>query len=449
MTAIKPRSRREILVRGASVAAALAVGLAAGSQAIPRVVEKTVTREQTVSRTQTETVVREPARVQAGDFTWNIAGITNIVVVGAGPGGAQFARRITELVKDVNVTIIDRNSFWVSGPSHVDFVGGIKELKDSVVYFDKIVSDRVRLVNANVVSVNPDERIVHTNYGFTRYDLLVLSPGIELATWEVPGLDRVRNFHAWDPSLATQLRAELRKISQGNVVFSVPSAPYKCPPAPYEVALLSHEYLREQGKTDRVNVILLDANANPQPPAKAKIFADEISKLGIDYRPSFKIVEVDAEKSEVVSDKGERVKFDLLSLLPPNVAPSFVRKAGLGARYMDINPANFRSKTYDDIYGIGDAVAAPFTKSAYVAQRSGRRLAELVAENLGSSPPEKVSVYNICWSYVNKKQLSVIEVEWDAEGKVVQGFPKVGPPTEENFERRQTWEKALLLSIYG
>ncbi|MEM1945686.1 MAG: FAD/NAD(P)-binding oxidoreductase [Candidatus Caldarchaeum sp.] len=455
MAESKPASRRSVLTSGIAAAAGLLVGIAAGSQAFPRTVtaEKTVVQTQAVTRTETraetrtETVVKQPPRIPAGDFTWKVSGSTNIVVVGAGPAGAQFTKRIVELVKNVNVTIIDRNSFWVSGPSHVDFVGGIKELKDAVVYFDKLVGDRVRLVNANVVAIDPAERRVETNYGYTKYDLLVLAPGIELATWEVPGLERVKNLHAWDPGLAVRLREELRKLDGGNVVFSVPPAPYKCPPAPYEVAFLSHEYLRELGK--KVNVIVLDANANPQPPPKAKIFSEHMTKLGIDYRPNFKVVEVDADKSEVVSDKGERVKFDFLSLLPPNVAPGFVRRAGLGARFMDIDPATFKSKSYDDIYGLGDAVASPYTKSAYVAQRSGRRLAELTAEKLGVTPPEKVSVFNTCWSYVNKKQLSVIEVEWDAKGAVVSGYPKVGDPTEENFGRRQAWERSLLLGIYG
>ncbi|MEM4343108.1 MAG: FAD/NAD(P)-binding oxidoreductase [Candidatus Caldarchaeum sp.] len=447
MTHPKQTSRRSFLSTGIAAAAGLVVGLAAGSQAFPRTVEKTSTQTQTLTRT--ETVLRQAARVPAGDFTWKVSGSANVVVVGGGPAGVQFAKRLTDLVRNVNVTIIDRNSFWVSGPSHVDLVGGIKELKDTVVYFDRVVGERVRLVNANVVSLDPAERLVQTNYGSTQYDLLVLAPGIELATWEIPGLEKVRNLHAWDPALAVQLRSELRKLAGGNVVFTVPPAPYKCPPAPYEVALLSHEYLRELGKIDKVNFIVLDANSSPQPPAKAKIFADEMNKLGIDYRPNFKVVEVDADASELVSDKGERVKFNLLSLLPPNVAPGFIRKSGLGARYMDINPSTFRSRSYDDVFGLGDAVASPYTKSAYVAQRSGRRLAELTAEQLGVSPPEKVSVHNICWSYVNKKQLSVIEVEWDAEARVVQGFPKVGQPTEENFSRRQAWEKSLLLSLYG
>lgn len=459
-------SRRSLLGTVAGVVVGGLVGTAAGSMIFSRetrvTVATTVDRTRTVERTQTEvrtvattvdrTVTQPILRpmVRAGDFTWKEPGKTNIVVVGAGPAGVQFSKRITELMGDrVTVTIIERNLFWVSGPSHVDFVAGVKKMEDVTMTLDKIVRPNLRIVNANVVSLNPAERIVYTNYGTTKYDLLVLAPGIELASWEIPGLDKAKNLHAWDAVRATLLRQELAKLASGNVVFGVPAAPYKCPPAPYEVAMLARDFVIEQGKGDRVKVIVLDSNAGPQPPPKAAIFREHMTKLGIEYRPNFKIAEVSPEKKEVVSVDGEKVKYDILSILPPNVAPYFVREAELGTRYMDIDPRNFRSRKYDDIYGIGDMIASPYTKSMYVAQRSGKRLAEMMADSLGVKPPETVSVYNICWSYVNKRELSVIEVEWDAEGRTREGFPKVGPPTADNFGRRQEWERAFLLSLYG
>ncbi|MDW8359701.1 MAG: FAD/NAD(P)-binding oxidoreductase [Candidatus Caldarchaeum sp.] len=454
----KTSTRRSVLGAAAGVVVGGIIGTVAGSTIFPRETVKETTVRTTVERTVGTTVERtltqtRPAlrpAVSPGDFTWKEAGKTNIVVVGAGPAGTQFAKRITELMGDrVTVTIIERNLFWVSGPSHVDFVAGVKKMEEVTVTLEKLVKPNLRIVNASVISLNPDERTVHTTYGTTKYDILVLAPGIELATWEIPGLERVRNLHAWDPVRAVLLREELSKISSGNVVFSVPAAPYKCPPAPYEVAMIARDFVREQGRGDRVNVIVLDSNSGPQPPAKAAIFTEHMTKLGVDYRPNFKIAEVNPETKEVIAVGGEKVKFDVLSLLPSNVAPSFVREAGLGARYMDVDVTNFRSRRYDDIYGIGDAVASPYTKSMYVAQRSGRRLAEMMADRLGVKPPETVSVYNICWSYVNKRELSVIEVEWDAEGRPRTGFPRVGPPTADNFGRRQEWEKALLLSLYG
>ncbi|MEN3048545.1 MAG: FAD/NAD(P)-binding oxidoreductase [Candidatus Caldarchaeales archaeon] len=456
----QPASRRAVLGAVAGVVVGGVVGAVAGSSLFPREVTKEVVRERTVERTATQVVERTVERtvtqpvlrptVNAGDFTWKESGKTNIVVVGAGPAGIMFSKSIAETMKDrVTVTVIDRNLFWVSGPSHSEFVPGIKKPEQVTMTFEKALRPGMRLINANVVQLLPDERTVYTNYGYTKYDILVLAPGIELASWEIQGLNKARNLHAYDPVRAVMLKQELERVSSGNVVFSVPPTPYKCPPGPYEVVMLARDYLMEQGKGDKVNVIVLDANPGPQPPPKAAYFREAMTKLGIDYRPNFKIAEVNPETKEVISAAGEKVKYEVLSILPPNVAPSFIREAGLGTPYMEVDPATFRSRKYDDIYGIGDAILAPYTKSMYVAMRSGRRLAEMIAERLGASKPEKTSVYNVCWTYVNKRELTAIEVEWDDKGAVKAGFPRVGPPTAENFAKRQEWEKASLLALYG
>ncbi|MCS7118172.1 MAG: NAD(P)/FAD-dependent oxidoreductase [Thaumarchaeota archaeon] len=453
-------NRRAVLGAVAGVLVGGVIGAVSGSTLFPRevvkerevirtetrIAERTVT--QTAERTVTQPVMRPAA--SPGDFTWKESGKTNIVVVGAGPAGVQFSKSIVELMGDrVTVTILERNLSWVSGPAHVDFVAGVKKMEQVTMTLEKIPRPGIRIVNASVVQLRPEERTVYTNYGTTKYDVLVLAPGIDLATWEILGLSKERNLHAWDPVRAVMLREELAKITSGNVVFGVPAAPYKCPPAPYEVAMLSREFINEQGKGDRVKVTVLDSNSGPQPPPKASYFREHMTKLGIDYRPNFKIAEVNPETKEVISVDGEKVKYDVLSILPPNVAPSFVREAGLGTTYMDVDPTTFRSRRYDDVYGIGDVILSPYTRSMYVAMRSGRRLAELLAERLGVSRPEKTSVYNICWSYVNKRELTVIEVEWDDAGRTKTGFPRVGPPTAENFSRRQEWERASLLALYG
>ena len=108
------------------------------------------------------------------------------------------------------------------------------------------------------------------------------------------------------------------------------------------------------------------------------------------------MVRVDAENKVVETDKGEKFKFDLLSVLPRNFAPGFVRETGLARQYTEVDLATFRTKAFDDVYAIGDHTLAPYTKSAYAANTQGKRLAEVVADRLGLGVKPTTKVYNIC-----------------------------------------------------
>jgi NADPH-dependent 2,4-dienoyl-CoA reductase/sulfur reductase-like enzyme len=460
--------RRDFLKTVGGVVAGLVIGAAVGATAFPRTetvtttttATQTTTVRETVTHTVTQTVAQPAAppsevpAIRGSDFTWKEPGKTNIVVIGAGPGGATFVKNLAAMpgARDkVTITVIEQNEVWISGLSHSEFIVGIKRLEEVVGNVKGVVTDPkvVRLVQARVTSIDPANRVVYTNLGKTSYDLLVLAPGIVLANWEIEGLSAVRNLHAWDPGNSLALGAALRMLESGNVVFSVPPAPYKCPPGPYEVTLLVADFVKELGRSGKVKITLVDANANPQPPPKARIFKEWLDRWGVEYVPNNRVVRVDPENKVVETDKGEKFKFDVLSVLPRNFAPGFVREAGLAKQYTEIDVATFRTKAFDDVYAIGDHILAPYTKSAYAANTEGQRLAEIVAERLGLGVKPTTKVFNICWSYVNKNELSEIIVQWEPDGKTSEGYPKVGEPIAANKQKRHSWEEGLLKSLYA
>jgi NADPH-dependent 2,4-dienoyl-CoA reductase/sulfur reductase-like enzyme len=458
--------RRDFLKTVGGVVAGLVIGAAVGATAFPsrETVTTTATQTTTVRETVTQTVTQTAAppaappsdvpTIRGSDFTWKEAGKTNIVVIGAGPAGATFIKTLAAMpgARDkVTITVIEQNEAWISGLSHSEFVVGSRRLEEVMGKVKGVVVDPkvVRLVQARVTSVDPADRVVYTNLGKTSYDLLVLAPGIVLADWEIEGLSAVRNHHAWDPGHALALGAALRRLESGNVVFGVPPAPYKCPPGPYEVTLLVADFVKELGRNGKVKITLVDANATPQPPPKARIFKEWLDKVGVEYVPNNRVVRVDPTNKVAETDKGEKFKFDLLSVVPPNIAPGFVREAGLAKRFTEVDLATFRTKAFDDVYAIGDHILAPYTKSAYAANTQAQRLAEVIAEWLGLGVKPTTKVFNICWSYVNKNELSEIIVQWEPDGKTSEGYPKVGEPTAANKQKRHGWEEGLLKSLYA
>ncbi|AFA39767.1 putative NAD(FAD)-dependent dehydrogenase [Pyrobaculum oguniense TE7] len=427
----KGTTRRGFLGAVVGAVAGLAVGVAAGSYAFPRVVEKPV-------------AAGIPS-VKGNEFTWKEPGKTNIVVIGGGPGGVSFVRYLVEHFKEsppFTITIIDKEPYWVSGPSHVDFVGGMRNIEEVTVSIANLeLKNVVRFVNAEVAGLDPENRVVHTNIGFTRYDYLVLSPGIELATWEIEWLSGAPNLHAWKPGTAIKLGEAVKRLREGTIVLSAPPSPYKCPPGPYEVANLIGEATMD--RRDRVKIVFIDAKPNPEPGALASIFKQYFEKYGIEYVPGDPILRVDPMEKVVETEKGEKFKYDVLSILPRNVAPDFARAAGLGDRYIEVDLSTFRSKKYDDIYAIGDAAQLPVSKAAFAATNQGQRLADIFAGLLGKSV-KPATVSNICWPYVSKTEATIIEVAWDENLQLQPGYPKVQPPSKELAQTRASWEMGLL-----
>jgi hypothetical protein len=146
------------------IVAGLVIGAAVGATAFPR--RETVTVTHTVTQTVAPPVAPSDAAIRDSDFTWKEAGKINIVVIGAGPACATFVETLSAVpgVRDkITVTVIEQNEVWISGPSHVDFVIGIREVEEVMGNVKSVAVDPevVRLVQARVVSVDPANRVVY------------------------------------------------------------------------------------------------------------------------------------------------------------------------------------------------------------------------------------------------------------------------------------------------
>ncbi len=372
-----------------------------------------------------------------------------VVIVGAGISGAMCARTLRKLAPDVEVVVVERNPTYVSGPSHVDYVVGLEDAKKVTVTFDALVRDGVKLIRTAATGVRPQDNRLLTPQGFVEYSVLVLATGLVPAEHEVRNLLENRRLspHAWTWAGTVELRRAVEAFTGGTFVITVPPPPYKCPPGPYEVACLVHEYWRAKGI--RAEVVVLDSNDRPQPPLLADLWRRVLSEKGITYRPSFKVVELDPSSRVLVSDRGERQRFDLASVIPPQRAPLFIEEAGLGAPFVPVDPATWRSRSHENVYAMGDVAASPYTKSAFTAFLQGRNAAYHIARALGRDRGEPDPVFNQCWPYVSSKEALLVEVAWDKDGRAIPARNRVAPPSAKHVQDRKQWEYGILRAAYG
>src|SRR4029450_11840540 len=180
-------------------------------------------------------------------------------------------------------------------------------------------------------AIEPDARRVRIGDGALAYDRLIVAPGVDFLLDQVEGLAAAQDkvLHAWKAGPQTvELAKQLHAIPDGGVfVLTVPPVAYRCPPGPYERLCQVAWYLKSQ--KPRAKLIVLDANQNIV--SKTALFrAAWQAYPNIDYRASSKVVKVDAGTREGTPGRGDRVKYDVINLIPPQRAGAIAVQAGPG-----------------------------------------------------------------------------------------------------------------------
>ena len=335
-----------------------------------------------------------------------------VVVVGGGYGGATAARYIRRLDPAIEVVLVEPNEALVSCPISNMVLGGFKSMADITVPYTGLAAHGVRVVRDTATAVDPQAKQVRLAGGDTlAYDRAIVSPGVDFMWEALPGMARAEAqttvLHAWKAGPQTQmLRRQLEAMPDGGVfVLSIPEAPYRCPPGPYERACQVAAYFK--AAKPRSKVLLLDANGDVI--SKGALFKkawSEIYRDIIEYRPNSKAVDVDASARVVKLEFGD-VKGDVLNVLPPmkagSVAAAFIT---VNRRWCEVDWITYESKAAPGEHVLGDSlqIAPLMPKSATMANGHGKVCAAAVVALLNGQPPNpSPTLINTCYSMVSDK----------------------------------------------
>lgn len=367
----------------------------------------------------------------------------HVVVIGGGYGGATAARYVRMWSEhSIDVTLIEPNASFISCPLSNLVLGGSKQIGDLTMSMK--AQHGIRIVRDSVASINADKRTLALASGATLgYDRLIVSPGVDFMWDQLPGMlkpgaqDRI--LHAWKAGAqTTALRAQLEAMPDGGTyAMTIPPAPYRCPPGPYERASqIAFYFSRHKPKS---KVLILDANDDvvSKGPLFKKIWKERYSGI-IEYRPSFRTADVDAGNRTAISELGDKVQADVLNVIPPQRAGSIAVQTGLAnanGRWCGVDFLSFESTQANNIHVLGDAIAvAPLMpKSAHMANQHAKVCAAAVVDLLaGRAPDAHPMLTNTCYSFVSDKDvIHVASVHaYDAEKKtllVVSGSGGVSP----------------------
>jgi len=341
------------------------------------------------------------------------SGKAKVVVVGAGFGGATFARYLKLWSPDTEVTVIEPLGQFVSCPFSNTVLAGTNKMEDITLPYDHIKKVVDNWVADTVTGIDTAKRVVTTAGGKTfAYDRLVLAGGIELLFDKVQGYDaeaRKTVKHAWkaSPDQTGVLRQQLEAMPDGgSFVMSVPMSPYRCPPGPYERACQIATYFKKAKPKSKI--IILDGNPDIASKkglflaAWKKHFGYGTSDSMIDYRPNNMPRMVDAKKM-IVGTEFDEVKGDVINVVPPMRAAAVCGLAGVrngnNGNWCAINYLTFESKDVKNVHILGDSALTNFPKSGSVANNTGKMCAYALSEMFaGRQPDQSPVVTNTCYS---------------------------------------------------
>ena len=236
-----------------------------------------------------------------------------VVVLGAGFGGLELSTMLSEALGDeVEVTLVDRTDGFVFGYSKLDVMFGRAAPGDVRLSYRDVAKPGVRVVKETVTAIDPEARRVTTDAGVHEADALVIALGADYDMDATPGLAEGGN-EFYSEAGAERLAGIIPEFSRGRAIVGVSDAPFKCPPAPSECALLLHDELTARGVRDACEisfVLPLPAPVPPSPETSAALL-QEFEDRGIAFLPGRRVGSIDPGRSVAVLDDGSEMEFDL------------------------------------------------------------------------------------------------------------------------------------------
>ena len=362
-----------------------------------------------------------------------------VVVIGGGFGGATAAKYIRMWGPGIEVILVERETAFTSCPISNLVLAGYRGMADITHDYGGLRRHGVQIVHDDAQAIDATKRVVRlAKGGDLSYDRLIVSPGIDFMYDQLPAYRDAMNagkvLHAWKAGPQTvALRKQLADMRDGGVyVLSIPLAPYRCPPGPYERASMVAAYFKQA--KPRSKVLVLDANpdVSSKGPLFKKAWAD-LYKGIIEYRGNSRAVDIDA-KTMTVKLELEDVKGDVLNVVPPQRAGDIATKAGLvnaNNRWCTVDWQTMESTAAKGIHVLGDSTlsAAAMPKSASMANNHAKICAAAVVDLLnGRQPDPEPKILNTCYSYVAEKEaIRVSSVHaWDAKDRTLKPVPGSG-----------------------
>lgn len=310
------------------------------------------------------------------------------LVLGAGFGGLELATILSdELGRDADVTLIDSGDAFVFGYSKLDVMFGRAAPEDVRLPYARFAKPGVTFLHETIAAIDPETRRVTTNAGVHAADALVIALGADYDAAATPGLV-LGEDEFYSVAGAERLRDVLSTFSGGRAVVGVCGAPFKCPPAPSEAALLLHDYLTQRGIRAACEVTLVIPFGTPVPPSPdtSTALLAAFAERDIEFVSERRVASLDKARSVALLDNGAELPFDLFLGIPTHRAPDVVIESGMAVDgYIPVDSRTLETQ-FPGVYAVGDVATVGVPKAGVFSEGAARVVAAaLIADTRGGA----------------------------------------------------------------
>ncbi len=370
-----------------------------------------------------------------------------VIVLGAGFGGLELSTILSEVAGDaVEVTLIDKGEAFVFGFSKLDLMFRAAPPEQVRMPYSDFVKPGVRLLRETVTAIDPEGLRVTTDAGVHEGDRLVVALGADYDLAATPGLAEV-GTEFYSVAGAEALAGVIPTFSSGRALIGVCGAPFKCPPAPSECALMLDDELTRRGVRDECEiafVIPLGAPVPPSPETSAAL-RGEFERRGIELITGRRIASLDPDRRVALLDDGAELPFDLFLGVPKHRAPDVVIESGMTEDgYVPVDPATLRTR-FPNVYAVGDVATAGVPKAGVFAEGAAKIVARSLLAEMGlGDPPGPHLGQGTCYIEFGEGRIGSVDIDF------LSGPERTGtfnPPSPEQMadkerfgsSRRQRW----------
>lgn len=380
-----------------------------------------------------------------------------IVVVGGGFSGATCAKYLKMWGgSSVNVTIIEANPTYVSPILSNLVLNGQKTTSDlSFTYGDLSSKYAINMLHTTVDEVNKGEQTLALGNGSTiSYDKLVLAAGMDFI--KVNEYDFTKVTHAWKAGEQTNLlKAQVDAMVDGDTfTMTIPAAPYRCPPGPYERACVVADHLKN---TQRPNCTVTVLDANPGITVEADTFGAKFTEYGVVYKPSTTVTAVnDSTNTLTYTEDAEskNLTSTVLNVIPNQKAAPIVFTAGVNTgNWAPINPLSYESTMASGIYIIGDSQGTGQPKAGHIGNSEAKVCADAILRTLkGIALYTSPKTNSACYSPTSATEASwlsaVFKYDTSSQSMVLANIA-AGEPTSRNYNKMFYWAENLFADTFA
>ncbi|KAG5877839.1 hypothetical protein JTB14_036974 [Gonioctena quinquepunctata] len=328
-----------------------------------------------------------------------------LLVVGGGAGGCAVAAKFAKGLRKTDLIVLEPSEHHYYQPLFTLIGGGVGTLENARRNERDVLPKNSTWIQDKAVEYNPSTNIVQTEKGhIIEYDYLLIAVGLELRFDKIPGLLEALSKPGggvcsnYSPKYVNRTFEAMKRIEDGNAIFTYPNSPVKCAGAPQKICYLTDHFLRKNGKRNKVTITY----NTPLPVIfGVKKYADALwkvcreRKINVNLRSN--LVEINPDKQVAIFENLDEpgikntMEYSMLHVTPPMATPETLsRNKDITNEdgFVDVDKNTLQHVRYPNVFTIGDCSSSPNSKTAAAAAAQSAVVYENMRATMKGGEPQ-------------------------------------------------------------